>query len=284
MKTTNFNPDLAFNIATGLASPGSTLGGSGLEIKETDGTPDVLNVNILQVPKYSLTDNGGGNVTVAAVQPDHGGVHDYASLGNLGATEVIDLANGNYQAGTLDANCAISFTGWTTSAYCEVGLRLTEDATGGRIPSFSGVSWIGGQVPTHPAGALTVTDYIFWSTDGGTTIYGGQLGAAGSGLSVTLSGQPDIGKIIIATGATTAEWAASARHAHIINELMLGNGTQTVFYLAQECAEPLQGVAAYVSGLRTSVTLGGMSDQITFPMAPGNLAEIRLDYIAFMTP
>ena len=62
---------------------------------------------------------------------------------------------------------------------------------------------------------------------------------------------------------------------------MLGDGTQTVFYLAQECSEPDQGVAVYVGGHRTSVTLGGMNDQITFGVAPPPYAEIRVDYLAF---
>ena len=108
-----------------------------------------------------------------------GGQGVRASLGNLGATETIDLGNGLYQLGTLNADCTISFTGWTNGTYCEVSLRLTEDGTGGWTPTFSGVTWVGGTTPTHTTTLGTSTEYTFWSVDGGTTIIGGQLGSGG---------------------------------------------------------------------------------------------------------
>ena len=109
-----------------------------------------------------------------------GGQGVRASLGNLGASKTIDLGNGLYQRGTLNADCTISFTGWTNGTYCEVSLRLTEDGTGGWTPTFSGVTWVGGTTPTHTTTLNTSTEYAFWSVDGGTTIIGGQLGSGGS--------------------------------------------------------------------------------------------------------
>ena len=39
--------------------------GGSLEVKEIDGAPDVTGVSIIQVTNGTLTDNGGGNVTIA---------------------------------------------------------------------------------------------------------------------------------------------------------------------------------------------------------------------------
>ncbi len=124
-----------------------------------------------------------GTSTIAAgtyFLASSGGQGVRASLGNLGSTETVNLANGLYQLGTLNADCAISFSGWTNNTYCEVSLRLTEDGTGGWTPTFSGVTWIGGTTPTHTTTTGTSTEYTFWSVDGGATIIGGQLGSGGS--------------------------------------------------------------------------------------------------------
>lgn len=112
-----------------------------------------------------------------------GGQGTVQSLGNLGATETIDLANANYFAGTLNANCTISFTGWTNLKDSQITVELTEDGTGGWTPTFSGITWIGGSTPTHTTTAGTVTHYVFLCRDGGTTIYGAQLGSGGSGFA-----------------------------------------------------------------------------------------------------
>jgi hypothetical protein len=67
-------------------------------------------------------------------------------------------------------------------------------------------------------------------------------------------------------------------HTHIVGEAMLGNGSTTVFYLANEASED-QEPAVYVNGLRTDVTLSGMYDAITFAVAPPAASSIRLDYV-----
>ncbi len=106
--------------------------------------------------------------------------------GNLGTGSTLDAENGNYHTGTLNADCTIAFAGFTASTYGEVGFRLTQDSTGGWVPTFTGITWIGGTEPTHPTDPNAAAEYVFWSDDGGTTIYGGQLGAAtGTGASAT---------------------------------------------------------------------------------------------------
>lgn len=64
----------------------------------------------------------------------------------------------------------------------------------------------------------------------------------------------------------------------VIGELHVGDGAAVTFLLAQE-ADPDQMPAAYVNGVRTEVTLGGMNDQITFGSAPAAAAMIQVDYL-----
>ncbi len=109
-----------------------------------------------------------------------GGQGTTQNLGTLGATETIDLANANYFYGTLDQDCTVTFTGWTSGKDSEILVEVTEDGTGGWTPTFTGISWLGG-TPTHDTTAGTVTIYGFLSRDGGTTIYGFEAGSGGSG-------------------------------------------------------------------------------------------------------
>jgi hypothetical protein len=53
------------------------------------------------------------------------------------------------------------------------------------------VTWLGGTTPTHTTTASTVTEYEFWTDDGGSTVIGGQLGAA-SGTSSPLTTKGDL--------------------------------------------------------------------------------------------
>lgn len=74
-------------------------------------------------------------------------------------------------------------------------------------------------------------------------------------------------------------WIAvsSGRHAHVVGEPFVGDGAQTVFYLANE-AEP-DTVAAYVAGARTTVTQDATElDKITFAAAPAAGTHV-FDYI-----
>jgi hypothetical protein len=107
----------------------------------------------------------------------YGGKETVQSHGAAGATETIDLANGNSHAVTLDANCTFTFTGATNGTECSFLLELTEDSTGGWTPTWPGsVIWAGGSAPTHTTTANTTTLYVFRSRDGGTNWYGSQVG------------------------------------------------------------------------------------------------------------
>lgn len=145
---------------------------------------------------------GGGNTTGALTVIDGGGGTVQAH-GNLGATETIDTANGNYHWGTLDANCTFTFTTTADTAERWFTLELIENGTGGWSPTWPGsVAWLGGSAPTHDTTAGTTTIYAFFTRNGGTTWIGGELGG-GSALTVEDEGTP------LATAAETLDFVGA---------------------------------------------------------------------------
>jgi hypothetical protein len=138
-----------------------------------------------------VTVTGGGGETVQA-------------HGSAGATETINLANGNSHAVTLDADCTFTFSGATNGVECSFTLELTEDGTGGWEPTWPGsVVWPGGDTPAHDTTAGSVSIYVFRSRDGGTTWYGFATGSGGSSdpaddtfawmpLTTVVSGAPEL--------------------------------------------------------------------------------------------
>ena len=132
----------------------------------------------------ALQEVGAGTLS-GFVTTTGGGKEVYQSHGAMGATETIDLANGNYHYGTLDANCTFTFTGSTAGKLCSFVLELTENGTGGFSPTWPGsVVWIG-DTPTHDTTASTTTFYVFHTHDNGTTWYGAQVGSGGGGTPAT---------------------------------------------------------------------------------------------------
>jgi hypothetical protein len=118
---------------------------------------------IAQAPGFTTT-TGGGQEAVQA-------------HGSTGATETIDLANGNVHTATLDADCTITFTGATNAKSCSFELVLTQDGTGSRTVTWPGsVKWAGGTPPTLSTAADAVDRLVFSSVDGGTTWYGNVVG------------------------------------------------------------------------------------------------------------
>jgi hypothetical protein len=90
---------------------------------------------------------------------------------------------------------------------------------------------------------------------------------------------PTEGEVLVFTG-TEYEPRASGRHVHIIGEPFVGDGAQTVFYLANEAE--IETVAAYVSGVRTVVTQDATeTDKITFGAAPTAGSHL-FDYLAVL--
>lgn len=103
------------------------------------------------------------------VRPNLGGLEYVHAHGNMGATETIDLANGNVHTGTLDANCTLTFSGAVSGFSSSFELILTQDGTGSRTVTWPGsVTWPAGGTPVLATAAGSVDVFIFETTDGGT--------------------------------------------------------------------------------------------------------------------
>ena len=251
-----------------------TLNG-GLLFHNTNLTAPILGTDSVTFTEFSV---GGGNFELNI----EGGQDVIKVHGSMGATETFDPTDGNVHTGTLDADLIVTLSAPSGSGAATLELWITQDGTGGRTISWPASVTTNGTINPDTGAGVTVR-YILETVNGGTNwildLIGGGGSVSGDLGAVTLTGSPLLGKIIVATSATTAEWTLSSLHVHIMNETMVGDGSATIFYLAQE-AEGEQSVAAYVNGVRTDVTLGAMNDRITFTSAPAAAAAIRLDYIA----
>ena len=222
-----------------------------------------------------------------------GGQSVIKAHGAMGATETFDPTDGNVHTGTLDANCTFTLNVPTGSGAATLEFWITQDGTGGRTITWPGsVTWDGG-TPTPSTTAGVTVRYILESIDGGTNWVGDLVGGSGA-LSLTIKDEgvalataatsiDFVGAGVIATGAGAVKSVTfSGAHAHIVNEPLTGDGSTTVFLLAQEADDAGQGIAAWVSGVRVETTLGGANDQITFGSAPSAGATIRLDYLGLL--
>lgn len=149
------------------------------------------NINVQDLLEALVAGTLGNFLTVIG-----GGKGTVQDLGDLGATETIDLANANKFKGTLDANCTIGFTGWTNGKDCQILVQTTQDGTGGWGVTFTGVSWVNGTTPVPDSAPGTRVLWAFLSDDGGTTIDGAMIGSAsGSGTFATIQevdGSPSV--------------------------------------------------------------------------------------------
>jgi hypothetical protein len=91
------------------------------------------------------------------------------AIGNSGTTQTISLTNGTVQTVTLTGNC--TFTMPTATAGKSFILMITQDSTGGRTATFTGVKWPGGTAPTITTTASTGFDVISFFSNG-TNWYG----------------------------------------------------------------------------------------------------------------
>lgn len=119
------------------------------------------------------------------IQTTGGGGEEVESHGAMGATETIDLADGNIHIGTLDANCTFTFTGYAALSGLSWVVILDQDGTGGWTTTWPAAvddaAGLSSALDTTASGRQIVS---FFSPDGGTTIYWAILGP-GSGGGVT---------------------------------------------------------------------------------------------------
>jgi hypothetical protein len=223
-----------------------------------------------------------------------GGQDTISAHGNMGATETFDPTAGNVHTATANAACTVTLSAPVGSGAATLELYVTQDGTGGWDLTWPGsVVWPGGVDPVPDTTASTLTRYVLETLDGGTTWYGVMVGAGGT-AATTVTDETTWG-ISPAVGTDTeyarqdhthgspAEpvTAPGSDHEHIDNLAFSGDGSTTAFELP---AAPFDAysVAAFVSGVRTGVTLsGGLLTTMTFASPPGSGTDnINVDLAA----
>lgn len=220
-------------------------------------------------------------------------IHD---CGNLGATETMTIADGTVHRGTLDANCAITVSGFTVDEYGEMAIKLVQDGTGGWDVTWdSDIEWIGGNQPGQAAG--DVTWFVLWSESGDATIYGAKVGGTSLAVddgsttvsnveSLTVTGAGGATATLVDDGGgaatlTVTQTGGDSAHAHINDVLFSGDASTTAFVLPVAPVDAY-AVQAFVSGVLTEVTLSGaLLTTATFGAAPASATNnVRFDIVA----
>lgn len=162
--------------------------------------------------QFAVPSNSGSSGSNSLLRTT-GGAGQTTTIAASGTAKTLMVGGANYFDLTLTANCTIGFTGWPASgSISEIGVRTTEDGTGGWTPTFSGVTWVGGgAAPAHTTTALSSTEYAFWTDNGGSTIIGGQLGP--SAATVSAGSNSTRVREISTAGASTSLWSPFD-HAH----------------------------------------------------------------------
>jgi hypothetical protein len=116
-------------------------------------------------PQYLLGTLGGkGTVNVVAAS---------------GATETLDLTDGNDHDVTLTDDCTLTLTGATNGVACYMTILLRQDGTGSKMVTWPGsVEWVGGSAPTLQTAADAWDLVVLVTYDGGTTWFAQHAGTA----------------------------------------------------------------------------------------------------------
>lgn len=152
----------------------------GIEVKEIDGTPDVTDVAIIQVPNGSLTDNTGGNVTLSYIpgsaQFPIGAVFD-AGTSAISGSPSVDVpcpASGTLVSWTLLAdvatgNATIDVLKSTYSGFAGSLASIVNVGSGGVKPALSGVIKNTDSSLAFWTTSITAGDIIRFTVDSSTT-------------------------------------------------------------------------------------------------------------------
>ena len=114
----------------------------------------------------------GGTMTGIITSPV---LKDYAETvyagGNTSTAVTLAETNGNVQTFTMTGNCTFTMpSGAGLPAGASITLILTQDGTGSRTGTFTGVKWAGGTAVTLTTTATTGIDIItFYTFNGGAS-------------------------------------------------------------------------------------------------------------------
>lgn len=129
-------------------------GGSTLTVEEVDGTPSVGSVDTLVVPNGSLTDNGGGQVTLSISGSDSDAIHDNVSGEINAVTEK-----------TTPANDDVLLIEDSAASYAKKRVKISNLPAG--TPTFSGaIASLSTTYGVTSGGATAVWDTEIFDTDG----------------------------------------------------------------------------------------------------------------------
>lgn len=164
---------------------------------------------------------------------------------------------------------------------------LATDVAGGTLYQSTGTSWTqiaSGVSQGIPAGGST--NQVLGKTSSADYAVSWQTVAAGltvEDLATVVSAATVLkfksGATVTNAGAGEAD-VVIAEHVHVYGERMTGDGTTTVFYLAQEAEQ--YTAEAFVAGALTDVTQSADGAKITFASAPASAAAIRVNYLAVL--
>ena len=126
----------------------------------------------------SVTPASGASTSLSRADHVHDLIQPVVNLGNMAASQTLDLSKGDYFAGTIVANTTFAFSNPDTSGLADdFVVELTEDGTGGHTLTWPGsVSWIGGVTPAHDSTASGTEAYVFYTRNGGTVYRGARAG------------------------------------------------------------------------------------------------------------
>lgn len=192
-----------------------------------------------------ITDSGnyytGTDVEAALQEIGAGGIgggggpvvpFDHASMG---ATETIDLDDGTWHRGTLNANCTVTVTGFTVDEGAQILLKLTQDGTGGwTVVWDADVEFLTDDQPDPAIGSVTY--FLLWSDEGDTTIYATKVGGILSAEDVPVDDSgfteisgTDVQTVLDSIDDTIAGIVAGGGNAtmDVVAVTAAGNGTWT---------------------------------------------------------
>lgn len=162
------NSDQFAGVSPSDGSSGQSLvtdGSSSVEWKDV-ATPFLSTLNIdanKDWQGYNITNLG--TLESSEIQNDNY-VEGHFSQSVSSSSATIDITNGNTQRLTLQTDTTFGFSGITQGSSNQVTVRLVQDSSGGRTPTFNNVRWANG-APSWSTGAnaIDIVSFVYDPVD-----------------------------------------------------------------------------------------------------------------------